>query len=76
MRSLRSVAVLRYVPMLCMCILGRAAAQQATGDPLSGLEELKNFRAMRASSSDPNWRNGNADSRPIAPGGTLTSSRT
>ncbi len=26
---------------------------------------------MRASSSDPNWRNGNADSRPIEPGGTL-----
>jgi len=27
---------------------------------------------MRASSSDPDWKNGNADSRPIEPGKTLT----
>jgi hypothetical protein len=27
---------------------------------------------MRASSSDPNWKDGNNDARPIAPGGTLT----
>ena len=26
-----------------------------------GLEKLKDFEAMRASSSDPDWRNGNAD---------------
>ena len=26
---------------------------------------------MRASSSDPNWRNGNMDARPIPAGGTL-----
>ncbi len=47
-------------------------AQSSPGDPLSGLEKLKPFEAMRASSSDPNWKNGNADARPIAPHGTLT----
>lgn len=48
------------------------SAQFAPGNPLAGLEQLKHFETRRASSSDPNWRNGNDDSRPIAPGGTLT----
>lgn len=47
-------------------------AQSDTGNPLNGLDTLKDFQTMRASSSDPNWRNGNADSRPIPPGGILT----
>jgi hypothetical protein len=51
--------------------LSQAPAQISLGNPLSGLERLKDFEAMRASSSDPNWRNGNDDSRPIEPGGTL-----
>lgn len=46
--------------------------QPATGFPLAGLERLKTFESRRASSSDPDWRNGNGDARPIAPGGTLT----
>ena len=49
-----------------------ALAQLPTGDPLSGLERLKNFESRRVSSSDENWKNGNGDARPIAPGGTLT----
>ncbi|HEY3914527.1 MAG TPA: glycoside hydrolase family 172 protein [Verrucomicrobiae bacterium] len=49
-----------------------AFAQSEPGNPLSGLETLKDFQARRASSSDPDWKNGNADSRPIPPGGTLT----
>ncbi len=49
-----------------------AMAQLPTGDPLSGLERLKNFETRRASSSDENWKNGNGDCRAIAPGGTLT----
>lgn len=49
-----------------------AWAQLSPGNPLSGLEKLKNFETMRASSSDPNWRNGNNDWRYIEPGGTLT----
>ncbi|HTB84043.1 MAG TPA: glycoside hydrolase family 172 protein [Candidatus Sulfotelmatobacter sp.] len=52
--------------------IGIVLAQSDPGNPLNGLETLKDFQTMRASSSDPNWRNGNADSRPIAPGETLT----
>ncbi len=40
--------------------------------PLDGISALRDFRAMRASSTDPNWENGNGDARPIAPGTTLT----
>jgi hypothetical protein len=47
-------------------------AQFSPGNPLAGLEQLKSFETRRASSSDPNWKNGNGDARPIAPGGTLT----
>lgn len=47
-------------------------AQLDPGNPLDGLAHLKDFESERASSSDPNWRNGNADFRPIKPGGTLT----
>jgi hypothetical protein len=49
-----------------------AFAQLTPGNPLSGLAQLKNFETMRASSTDKDLRNGNADARPIAPGGTLT----
>lgn len=47
-------------------------AQLDPGNPLNGLERLKTYETRRASSSDPDWKNGNADARPIAPGGTLT----
>jgi hypothetical protein len=47
-------------------------AQLAPGNPLSGLEKLKDFKTMRASSADPDWRNGNGDCRWIRPGGQLT----
>src|SRR4051812_45999414 len=50
----------------------RAQPQSSLGNPLSGLERLKEFQSMRASSSDPDWKNGNGDARPISPGGTLT----
>lgn len=49
-----------------------APGQLVTGNPLHGLDQLKEFEAMRASSCDPDWKNGNADARPIDPGGTLT----
>lgn len=49
-----------------------ALAQLNPGNPLGGLEKLKDFQTMRASSSDPNWTNGNADARAIAAGATLT----
>lgn len=47
-------------------------AQPLPGHPLAGLAQLKEFEARRASSSDTDWKNGNGDARPIAPGGTLT----
>ncbi|HPA41128.1 MAG TPA: hypothetical protein PKV69_03870, partial [Candidatus Hydrogenedentes bacterium] len=42
------------------------------GNPLDGLERLRGGETMRSSSCDPDWVNGNADARPIAPGKTLT----
>lgn len=47
-------------------------AQLNPGNPLADLEKLKDYQTKRASSSDPDWRNGNNDARPIEPGGTLT----
>jgi len=58
------------VPVLAL--LGGLQAQSLFGNPLADLARLKPFEARRASSSDPDWKNGNADARPIAPGGTLT----
>jgi hypothetical protein len=55
-----------------MVLTTQTRAQVPMGNPLNGLETLKNFQSQRASSSDENWRNGNADARPIAPGDTLT----
>src|ERR1039458_3069875 len=56
---------------LTLGLCAQALAQLSPGNPLTGLEKLKDFETMRASSSDPNWRNGNTDARPIEPGGTL-----
>lgn len=39
--------------------------------PLDGLDKLRAGYTMRASSSDPDWEKGNADSRSISPGETL-----
>jgi hypothetical protein len=47
------------------------ASPVLSGNPLAGLEQLKSFETMRASSSDKDWRNGNNDWRPIEPGATL-----
>jgi hypothetical protein len=44
----------------------------AQGNPLDGLDRLKNFESRRASSSALDWRNSNGDARPIKPGDTLT----
>src|ERR1051325_276359 len=63
------------IPLLCFALAFGGAtlspAQFTLGNPLGGLEQLKDFEARRESSSDANWRNGNGDARPIAPGGTL-----
>jgi hypothetical protein len=53
--------------LLAIC----CSAYTAALDPLADLENLKDFQSMRSSSSDPDWRNGNDDARPIPAGGTL-----
>lgn len=67
---------MKSYPLALAAILAVTAfssvAQESLGNPLGGLERLKNFETRRASSSDPDWKNGNGDLRPIKPGGTLT----
>jgi hypothetical protein len=58
-------------PALFFCVAA-AFAQSPSGNPLAGLEQLKNFDSQRASSSDPNWKHGNGDFREIPPGETRT----
>ena len=67
--------------IVCVMLLGvlfgfvsnayAGAASWPSGNPLDGLAQLKAGSSERASSSDADWRNGNGDARPIAPGGTL-----
>lgn len=64
MRSLYTVAASVFLCALAVCGYCQS--------PLDGMSTLRDFRAMRASSSDPNWEDGNGDARPIAPGATLT----
>jgi hypothetical protein len=60
------------VSVLAGVLAAAALALPATaGNPLGGLELLKDYEARRSSSSDPDWHNGNADARPIEPGETL-----
>ena len=62
-----------FIALTCVGLVGPLAAQQTiSGNPLSGLERLKDFSTRRDSSSDPNWRSGNNDRRSIDPGATLT----
>lgn len=55
-----------------LLIFAILAAGFAGANPLSELPLLKAGGSQRASSSDPNWHNGNGDARPIPPGKTLT----
>jgi hypothetical protein len=59
--------------LLILTAAGAAVfAQSPSGNPLAGLEQLKNYESERASSSALDWKNNNGDCRPIAPGATLT----
>jgi hypothetical protein len=49
-----------------------ATAQFSPGNPMSGLEKLKNYESRRESSCNPDWKNANSDNRPIPAGETLT----
>jgi Protein of unknown function (DUF2961) len=59
------------IPLALAFTLTDARAQLDAGNPMAGLDQLKDFQSMRASSADPNWRNGNGDCRWIKPGGQL-----
>lgn len=61
------------VMLVCLvCIWALIASAAGYGFPMDTLPILKDFEAMRSSSANPNWRNGNGDCRPIGPGETLT----
>ena len=57
--------------ILALACAGTAGAQTIS-PALDGLPALKDYEAMRSSSADPDWRNGNGDARAIEPGQTLT----
>jgi hypothetical protein len=60
-------------PVLLLMLSCRVVvAQLDAGNPLSGLETVKDFETRRAASSDPNWHNGNGDCQWIRAGGSLT----
>jgi len=60
-------SALLLLPLAIAASALAARAQLSSGNPLSGLETLKDFEAMRASSSNPDWRNGNGDKCPSNP---------
>ncbi len=60
---------MKYVCSMLVVVL--VLALNGYAGPLDNLDSPMEGRAMRASSSDPNWRNGNGDARPIPPGETL-----
>ncbi len=60
-----------FITSAAVLVCGAAAlAQEGLGNPLGGLETLKDFEARRASSCQPDWRNTNGDAITIAAGET------
>lgn len=58
--------------IVCLVLLAVPQSLAQSGADLAGLAQVKDAISKRASSSDPSWATGgNADARPIAPGGTL-----
>lgn len=75
MRTRQSGLAAIAVATICFWILWSTTDVRASllsGSPLDGLERLRDGKSMRSSSADSNWRDGNADARPIPPGETLT----
>lgn len=59
------------VTLTVLCLTYAFGSHALPGNPLEGLARLKPGETQRASSSDPNWHNGNGDARGIPPGETL-----
>ncbi len=66
------VHLVKVPVIVTLCAWLAGCATPPPEGPLNGLERLKNFESRRASSSAPDWRNGNGDARPIKAGETLT----
>ena len=64
-------AYIRCLVAVTSCLVMGWSVWAVADDPLAGLAGLREGASERASSSDPNWRNGNGDARPIPPGATL-----
>lgn len=67
-----TVVIRVVIASILLALLTCACGALDAFSPLDGLSILRDFRAMRESSSDPDWEHGNADARPIPPGQTLT----
>jgi len=63
---------MKHATLVLTLTLALLLGPLAAAGPLDGLDAPKEGRTMRSSSCDPDWVNGNADARPIAPGATLT----
>lgn len=64
----------RFACLILALALGSAAATAAESLAFGNMESLTRIlpgRSMRSSTCDPDWRDGNADARPIEPGETL-----
>lgn len=65
-------AIIPILLIAWMVCPSQAGAQDLGGRSLAGLDRLQEGTRFRVSSADSDWRNGNADARPIEPGETLT----
>ena len=60
------------MPVLLILLAAALAAAQTPLSPIAGLDQPRNYRMQRSSSSNPDWRNSNDDRIPVAPGQTVT----
>jgi len=63
--------LMAVIVAVCAAVTVACVNTSTTMTGLDGLALPREGRTMRSSSSDPNWRDGNADKRPIAPDETL-----
>jgi len=71
-RNIRLQLVLCAVALTLACAPTHSRWVRRQPSLLDSLERPGSFESQRSSSADKNWRNGNADFRPIEPGQTLT----
>ena len=60
------------MPVLLILLAAALAAAQTLLNPIEGLDQPRNYRMQRSSSSNADWRNSNDDRIPVAPGQTVT----